>query len=722
MDKTAKLKEAIKVALAFALAYMIALNFAWMNPNWAGFAVVMIALPTAGQSFAKGFNRMLGTIPGALVGFILFAIAGQERWLLAILGAVWIGFTNYRMIRSKNKTYLWQVAGFVALIILTTSPITSENVFHKGLYRTLETALGIAVYAIVTTLLWPRTNYGSIKKACLDLLAVQVARFQATKAVLENKENEAKLVELRGQNVKQLNAVNGALVAEGSESYEVTEVRPAWERFMETSTALIEIQNRIEFHIEEFVKTDINSVIPELAGFNQELEERFKAMQSMIGHNDQFEQRTSWDFTINRDVFDKLSEFEKAAVETGIQNLKLVDQYTIEMYTCLLEVSGDKKLTVKPSALKKVTSKDWYLNLIPDSEAIRGAIYAGVTTFLGFCVYFFFNPIGHSGWFQMTGTLALIMASSPQLRIIIAFKPIALVFPFYIPAYVFILPHLSGGLQLFIFMFGIMFFSRFFLSGAAQFFGGIAIINMIAISNPQAFSFVGVLGGYVFTLLAIAFVFGVSYLVGASRPEKAVLRFTHRYFGSAKFLLAHLANTRGGELSIMDKIRLTWHRNQVKNLADRINTWSKAIDYKLFPNVTPEQVGALVGSLEQITLSIKELYDVKYGSTISSVPERDLRHELEDWNRSLQQVFADWSIEPNRSWQEGKQENINTWMETLETKMEKSVNKISDPANARLDHFYNLLIGYRGITAAVANYARIVPDIDLKHWKEERFS
>jgi uncharacterized membrane protein YccC len=149
MDKTTKFKEAFKVALAFTIAYGVALKLSWMNPSWAGFGVVMIAMATEGQSIHKGLNRMAGTIPACIVALLIFSVAAQERWLFMFLAALWISFTTYMMVRSKNNPYLWNVAGFVALIILVSHPITSENVFNHALYRTLETAMGISVYTLI---------------------------------------------------------------------------------------------------------------------------------------------------------------------------------------------------------------------------------------------------------------------------------------------------------------------------------------------------------------------------------------------------------------------------------------------------------------------------------------------------------------------------------------------------------------------------------------------
>ena len=44
--------KAIKTALAFALAYGIALKTGWMSPVWVGLTVVVIAMPSAGQSLS----------------------------------------------------------------------------------------------------------------------------------------------------------------------------------------------------------------------------------------------------------------------------------------------------------------------------------------------------------------------------------------------------------------------------------------------------------------------------------------------------------------------------------------------------------------------------------------------------------------------------------------------------------------------------------------------
>ena len=94
VDKITKFKEAIKTGLAFALVFGIAMQLGWMNPYWAGWAVAVIALPTAGESIRKGTLRVVGTIPGCLAALVIHALAPQDRWTLPA-AHVWLGILHH---------------------------------------------------------------------------------------------------------------------------------------------------------------------------------------------------------------------------------------------------------------------------------------------------------------------------------------------------------------------------------------------------------------------------------------------------------------------------------------------------------------------------------------------------------------------------------------------------------------------------------------------------
>ena len=108
-----KAKEAIKTALAMAIAYAIALQMGWDRPYWAAFAVGMISLPAAGQSLRQGVMRMLGTLVAGVAALTLIALFPQERWWFMVFLSVYLGFCTYMMMGKKNQ-YFYQVCGLCA--------------------------------------------------------------------------------------------------------------------------------------------------------------------------------------------------------------------------------------------------------------------------------------------------------------------------------------------------------------------------------------------------------------------------------------------------------------------------------------------------------------------------------------------------------------------------------------------------------------------------------
>ena len=107
MSRTTKFKEATKTGLGFALVFGIAMQAGWMNPYWAGWAVAVIALPTAGEAIRKGTLRVVGTIPGCIAALVIHALAPQERWTFMLLTCGWVCVTSYLMVSRPKHSYLW---------------------------------------------------------------------------------------------------------------------------------------------------------------------------------------------------------------------------------------------------------------------------------------------------------------------------------------------------------------------------------------------------------------------------------------------------------------------------------------------------------------------------------------------------------------------------------------------------------------------------------------
>ena len=154
MSLSRRAKESIKTALAMTIAYGIALAMDWDKPYWAAFAVAFVSLSTAGQSFNKAAMRMFGTFVGIVAALSLIALFSQQRWSFMLATSVYVGICTYLMNGPKLQ-YFWNVSGFVCVLLCMSAGPDPVNAFDTAILRAQETGLGILVYSLLTSLLWP---------------------------------------------------------------------------------------------------------------------------------------------------------------------------------------------------------------------------------------------------------------------------------------------------------------------------------------------------------------------------------------------------------------------------------------------------------------------------------------------------------------------------------------------------------------------------------------
>jgi uncharacterized membrane protein YccC len=722
-----KAKEAIKTALAFVLVYAIALQSGWMNPYWAAFAVALISLSTLGQSINKGLNRMAGTIPGCIAGVVILSLAPQSRYMFLLLASGWIFFTTYMMLRSKNNAYMWNVAGFVCLIITLAGSGSSENLFEHAVYRTVETAMGIVVYTLVSVFLWPQTNAGAIKKAAGALVATQAERFRATRAAMVDGSVMEQPLELRTQEVKQLQQYTLALQAEGSESYEVKEFRHLWERLYGLSTAVMESLDRWQTGFSELARIDVNAALPDLQSFFDEIEERFAQTQRLLAGSPRGHEQRVMSLDISLDIGDTalhgLAHLDRAALAVAKNELEKLAALTAEMIACARGLAGEPVDTRVPELIPPAgtNSRGWNLPVF-DLDYLRGALFAVATLVVTFFIWVFFDPPGHAGWYQFGATAAMAVAGMQQMRATMLVKPFAVAMALGIAVYVLIMPQLSGFAELGLLLFICMFINRYFFSGLAQLAGSIGIINMIAIQNQQTYNFAAMANSLLFTVMALVFIFAMSYMLRSPRPEKAILHLLRRFFRSAEFLIARVALEPGNTPSLLERWKTAFYRYELVTLPAKIAAWGKAINHKLFPNNSPQQVAALVTSLQTLVYRMEELLEADDRPQAESLA-RAMSEDARSWRSGIESIFGRWSSSPETEPVAGLQERLSRWLTSLEKQVGEVLEQVDTQTLGDRDgeNFFRLLGGVRGVSEAAVAYAGVAATIDWEELHEEVF-
>jgi uncharacterized membrane protein YccC len=168
-------RQAIQVSIASALAVGAG---ELLSPNrwyWAVIAafVVFNGTSSRGETFVKGWQRMLGTIGGVLAGVLIATAVGGAKDLAIGLIFVCIFFAFYS-IRGAYAAFIFWLTILLALMYGLLGHFTPELL----LLRLEETALGAVIGVLVATFVLPvssRAAYQQARGQCLTALADALA-------------------------------------------------------------------------------------------------------------------------------------------------------------------------------------------------------------------------------------------------------------------------------------------------------------------------------------------------------------------------------------------------------------------------------------------------------------------------------------------------------------------------------------------------------------------
>ncbi|WP_137391336.1 FUSC family protein [Rhodoligotrophos defluvii] len=134
---------ALRTAVAAVIAILLACLLQLENPWWAGITVLGVAQTRPRATLRRGLDRALGTIVGAVIGFLSVAFVYDHLLLLTIL-VTCTAFSIYSQERSDHG-YALLLGGVTMMLVVFGSLSDPEQSYHLAVYRALEVLLGIAV-------------------------------------------------------------------------------------------------------------------------------------------------------------------------------------------------------------------------------------------------------------------------------------------------------------------------------------------------------------------------------------------------------------------------------------------------------------------------------------------------------------------------------------------------------------------------------------------------
>jgi len=715
-----RFKEAFKTALAMVLAYGIALSWDWMNPYWAGIAVAMISLPTAGQSVEKGAMRLLGTLMASIAALTLIGFYPQDRWLFMACVSAYVGFCTYMMIGSRYQ-YFWLVSGFVALIICVDGGPNPQDAFDTAVTRSLETALGIIVYTLVSVFLWPQRSAAQFEETARRLLGSQRKLFEAYRRVADHKESQVESPLNPVQEAQLLARLAQLLSAAASESYEVRERRDDWLRLHHESGALMRALESWRAGFPEIRHLDLEKLIPNLEEVYRDIEKTFDGIAlAWAGTRSDFEP-SKIELEINRSEALQLSHLDRAALVLTKTNLAQVASRCheiLESVRALKELSKSVRRESPPETTPPVS--------LADPDRLNGVVKVTGTLWIAYLMWIYFDPPGHAGFVQLSGTFALVLVTMPQARASMLFVPFAIGSAFAGIVYLVVMPRLSGYLELAAVLFAAVFMINFIYyqprQGLSKLAGLVTLLMVTSIQNQQSYSFPQFANTITMILLVVAFVVALSYVPFSPRPEKVFLRLLRRYVHSGACLLDRLERMGRRQWWKVGQWKADRCRCSLQNLPGRLSQVSHGINIRgLAPN-SRDQTSELLASIHMLNLRILALEEAHRQGRPDLLSAK-LCDELAGWRRSLLKLFRDWGHNTPSNSQDELAIRLQLGLAKIEARMEEGLKSLQEErAN---DEFYSKVYGllgsYRGLSEAAVAFFKVSDGIDWSSWREARF-
>lgn len=166
---TPQIKLALRTAISMVLCTWIAIFLQLPNPFWATITALMMSTENVGASFEKGVLRILGTLMGVILGFLITYLFVQTPILFILAYFVVISLLSYLTVKTKYP-YAAIVTILTLTIVIIYGRLYPDSAFFSiVIWRVLEIVLGIVVSCLVAVFIFPTKANQVIWHHILDI-------------------------------------------------------------------------------------------------------------------------------------------------------------------------------------------------------------------------------------------------------------------------------------------------------------------------------------------------------------------------------------------------------------------------------------------------------------------------------------------------------------------------------------------------------------------------
>lgn len=721
MNVSDAFKDAFKIALAMVIAYGIALSQGWGTPFWAGFAVAFCGLTEVGDSLNKGLLRVFGTMFGAAAALVLLAMFPQERWSFMIAMSLFVVFCTY-MMGGTTRWYFWFMAGITVPIVTVTAEPDALYNFNRAILRSQQTTLGIVVYNLVSVLIWPVSSQGAFDDAVRKVIGNQRRLYRHYMAQFMSAPDDQRAAQVRTEATRTLGGLSTLLDHAELDTSVIWEVRHEWRGFI---AQLTDLHNTMEswrqvFH--ELREIEAQRCIKALAKLGDELDARFGAIEGMLDGQAPAHQPVDVVFGVDRTHLSELSHFQRSAVLLAMLHLTRMEQETRKLFNATRYICG----FTSPRDPRPVV--DVPVSRSPlDPDRLAGVLRVATVLWLSMLLYIYVPDLPMASALVILGAvIVMLQFLHPQASSAVFLRPLLFGIVVGGVAHIFIMPHLSGylelGTMLFMIVFGLIYILHSKRQVLLKFMGVALFMAITSIDVHQHYSFLAVANVALFVLILVGSLLVGDHFPISFRAEDRFQAIFNRFFRSCEFLLSTTEWRRDPATSRLQQWRKAFYVNEVALSPQKLTGWAQALPAAALGNTTQAQVQDMVTSLQAISYRMKTLVQARPAAQPHAIV-RELLEEMRSWRISVQEIFARLATEPETADYISLRSGLDSKLKRLEARIEEVLDHADDRSVSAEagESMYRLLGAHRGLSEALVDFAKQAAAIDWALLREARF-
>ena len=574
-DFSDKFKFASKAALSIAIVFLVSFSQGWVQASTAAITIMLIAaMGSVGDSISKGMYRVIGTIVGAILGMTLIALFPQDRfhYLLALSVLVTAVLYLTRAYRGDNTVFM--LTAMTLMAVFKNGEV--DEVFLYGMDKTFMTVFGIAVYTLVGVFLWPVNLKDNSAQNAIALSKLQAKIYK--KGDVSREEASG----LQHALLREEQLLKTSHIASDNATMTMNFSMKQWQDIILNYQKIDELLTLLLLH----KKLDLSYYVENYATLDREILQLQEAIPNAWEMQKEIKIPQTFEVSYKSEIFEALSPLERADIGSIANLMQRLHSQLTSLSQKLNSLISPMPTLFSLEKQESYSAFSWF-----DIEDIKGSLLTFIIFWAAVALWIYLNPPGGFMVVMLATGLSVITVYSPikpsLLMIVFTFS-----FIFATLMYIFVLPQLSYGWELGVFLFLYAFIGFYFIKPQISIFFLLGIM-ILGLANEMYYNFaIFLLILFVFYLFLFILLF-FYYIPFSMKPEYLFLTMKRRFFKLSKNLL--LQNKRR---IFTGKIAAKYSKMHLTKTLMKMKLWANKIDENYFDMLNKKSLMAFVNESE----------------------------------------------------------------------------------------------------------------------------